>query len=43
MQFLLLPLNYLISLFLNGLPQPIVVGVVIFVLVAIINIILELL
>lgn len=43
MRFILAPLEYLVSLFLNGIPLVIVAGILIFILVAIINIILELL
>lgn len=43
MRFILAPIHYLVSLFLNGIPLVIVVGIVVFILVAVINIILELL
>lgn len=43
MQFLLAPLTYFITLLNIGLPVPIVAGLIIFVLVAVLRILIELL
>ena len=41
MRFILAPLQYLVSLFLNGVPEVIIMGVFVFIVVAIVNVILE--
>lgn len=43
MRFILAPIEYLVSLFLNGIPEVIIMGVCVFIVVAIVNIVLELL